>query len=190
MVINYFTYVNRDFMMSLIKSPISYPFRAAFIYTDTFLMFSGLLLSYSIIGRMQKGVKIDLIKEIAGRYLRVMPPFAAVVFFSTWTIPLIGSGPYYVVNTDEAELCRSYWWRNLLMIHNWFGIRNICLPQTHHIATDFTLFVASLFLIVLAFKHPWRGSSTIAALAIGSILGRFAVVYVLKLVVFLTNGSQ
>jgi peptidoglycan/LPS O-acetylase OafA/YrhL len=189
MAINFAPYANRDYLMYLQKAPISYPFRAALIYVETFLVFSGFLLSYSVIGRLQKGIKIDYFREIAGRYLRIVPTMMVVIVFTTWILPLVDSGPYFVVTADEGQLCRSNWWRNFLLIHNLFGISDICLPQTHHIATDFALFSVSMFLIVYAFKHPWKGYSMVGLMSFASMVARFYTVYVNNLVVYLSNGT-
>jgi peptidoglycan/LPS O-acetylase OafA/YrhL len=189
MAINFAPYANRDYLMYLQKAPISYPFRAALIYVETFLVFSGFLLSYSITGRLQKGIRIDYFKEIAGRYLRIVPTMIVVIAITTWILPLVDSGPYFVVNTDEGQLCRSYWWRNIFLIHNLFGISDICLPQTHHIATDFALFSVTIFLVLYTFKNPLKGYSLIAFLSVASMIARFYTVYANNLVVYLSNGT-
>lgn len=190
MVLNFNPYFGKIYLLNLARSPISYPFRAAYVYTEPFLMLSGLLLAHSVIGRLQKSVKIDFLKEIAGRALRVMPLFIFIVLLSTWTIPLLGSGPYWVINRDESELCKASWGKNFLLIHNFFGMANICLPQTHHVATDFWLFVFSLFLICYAYRRPGRGKLIIGSLTFLSFIGKFVITSREKLAPFLTHGVR
>jgi len=190
MVINYNPYVNHELLIRLARTKLSLPFRAAYIYTDVFLILSSMLLSYSIVGKLQKRVNISWWKEVIGRYIGVAPPFLAIVVFSTWTLPLIGSGPMWSLNTEETELCRASWWRNFLMIHNYFGIENICLPQTHHVATEYTLYAASILLVIGIFKSPKKGGLIVAGLGLSSMVARFWVVYSKQLILYLFHGVE
>lgn len=190
LVIYFDPYTNKNFFFNLGDTPLSYPFRAAYIYTDVFLMLSGLLMSHSIIGKLQKGQKISFVKEIIGRYLRMMPSLAAIVILSTFVLPIVGSGPKWNLITAEADLCRQFGWRNFLMIHNWFGIEKICIPQTHQIATDFTLFAFSLLLVVFLHRQPKLGAALIGALGFASMIARFYVTFREELVVFVTFGVK
>lgn len=190
MVMFYNPIVNGGYIKNLTEGYVSTPMSAAYIYTDVFMMLAGLLVSRSTLGKLQSGRKINFRNEIFGRYLRMMPPLAAVVMFSTFVLPHIGAGPLWSLHTDQADVCRKTWWRNLLMVHNWFGIQNACLPQTHHIATDFFLFVVSLFLIAFLHKHPKMGIIGIASLGIASTVGRFYVTYHKQLPVYLYRGVR
>lgn len=190
MGLHYSPLVNRGYINQLTDGIVSVPIRAAYIYTDVFFMLAGLLVSRSTLGKLQSGRKFNLREEIVGRYLRTMPLLAAVVVFSTFVLPYVGEGPMWSINTDQADVCRSTWWRNLLMIHNWFGIENACLPQTHHIATDFVLFVVSLFLVLFLHKHPRAGVCAIVSLGVASTVGRFWVTYHKQLTIYVFNGNQ
>lgn len=184
--IDYNPYMNKSYFDELSSSIISYPFRAAYIYTDVFLMLSGFLLSHSLIGRLQKRVKISLMNEIVGRYIRMVPALVTVLLFSTYILPHLGSGPQWNVISDQAEVCRPIWWRNIFMLHNWFG--NQCLPQTHHVGTDFTLFLFSLPLIIFLHKQPTAGIVAISLLALMSAIARFYVTFNYDLVIYLFHG--
>lgn len=181
---------NREYLTRVVNSFIAYPFRAYYIYTDIFFMLSGFLLSYSMLGKLQKGIKINYWKEIFGRYLRMMPPLAAVIMFSSFILPYIASGPMWNIVTVEADVCKANGWRNFLMIHNWYGMDKMCLPHTHHIATEFSLYVVSLFLIVVLHKHPKKGAALIVALAIISSILRFIIVYEKGAVIFVHHGVE
>lgn len=96
--------------------------RAAALYTDVFLLFSGLLTSYAIIGRLQRKQSLRLFQEYIGRFMRIVPTFGALILFCTYILPIIGSGPQWnLVVNQHAENCKQYWWRNLLFIHNYYG---------------------------------------------------------------------
>lgn len=96
--------------------------RAASLYTDPFLLFSGMLTSYSMFGRLMKGNPINLKNEYIGRIMRIVPSLAALILFCTYVLPLMGSGPQWnLVVGHHSDLCKKSWWKNLLFIHNYFG---------------------------------------------------------------------
>lgn len=183
-------HVNEDYVRELTNSAVMNPIRAAYYYTDVFMMISGLLVSYSVIGRLQKGSIINLKKEIIARYLRMMPTLAVVVLFSTFILPHISSGPQWNIITDQADVCEKFWWRNILMIHNWFGMENICLPQTHHIESEFVLYVLSLFLVIYLHNNSKRGTALIIALGVMAMVSRFITSYINQLSVFVFSGVE
>lgn len=76
------------------------------------------------------------------------------------------------------------------MIQNVLGFDNICMANTHHVATDFILFVASIFLVVFMFHHPKKGFFAVLALAVASTVARFYVVFTRELVIFITQGAK
>lgn len=191
MQLNFNPLANRTEMNTYGEGAISILFRACYLYTDVFLMLSGLLVSYSFIGKLQKGVKINFTKEIAGRYFRFMPAIAALIIFATFILPLLGSGPQWsMMITIQSELCKRTWWRNFLMIQNWFGFENICMANTHHATTDFELFVLSIFLIVLIHEQPEKGILTVVILAVVSSVAKFYVVCKNDLVIYITAGTK
>lgn len=183
-------HVNEDDVRELANSALLHPFRAAYYYTDVFMMISGLLVSYSVIGRLQKVSIINWKKEIVTRYLRMMPTLAAVVLFSTFVLPHISSGPQWNIITDQADVCEKFWWRNILMIHNWFGIENICLPQTHHVESEFVLYVLSFFLVIYLHNNSRRGTALIVALGVMAMVSRFITTYLNRLSVFVFSGVE
>ena len=134
-------YSNRTEMAVMLGKPWTVIARAASLYTDPFLMLSGMLTAYSLLGKLRRHGKINIVKEYASRYLRIMPPLAALIAFCTYILPLLGKGPQWnLVVTHHAGICKQYWWRNLLFIHNWFGFSNMCLTHTVRLWTMFSIF--------------------------------------------------
>ena len=190
LAMNFEPYTNKSFIDYLSKIPISYPFRCIYIYTDVFLMLSGMLMSYGLTGKLQKGRVISLKSELIGRYIRVMPSTAVVILFSSYILPYLFNGPLWNLITEEADLCKKFGWRNFLMVQNYFGIENICRPQTHHVTTDFTLFAISVFLLVFLHKRMKILLSLLVALGMISMIGRFVVTFKNELVVFMFFGVK
>lgn len=119
-------YANRTEMADTLGKPWTVIGRAASLYTDPFIMLSGLLTTYSLYGRLQRGTGFSIAKEYISRLLRIVPTLGALILFCTFILPLIGSGPQWnLVVTHHATICKSYWWRNLLFIHNYFGFENM-----------------------------------------------------------------
>lgn len=117
---------NRNEVAMVSQTPLTVLVRASYLYTDVFLMLSAMLVSYSFIGRLNRGQTINITKEIAARYFRVVPPMAALMIFGTFILPIISDGPQWgMLINNQAELCKRNWWRNFFMIHNWFGFENI-----------------------------------------------------------------
>lgn len=182
---------NRTEMISFFQGSISVVFRACYLNTEVFLMLSGLLVSYSFVGRFERGQKIDVAKEITGRYLRFTPPMTALIIFITFILPLLGNGPQWpMMITHQSNLCKYNWWKNLLMIHTWFGFENICSPNTHHVGTDFELFVVSIFLIIFIKRYTKTGVIVATVLVVATIALKVRVVYVEQLVIYITFGTE
>ena len=191
MELNFTPMTNRVHMNDEQKELVSVPQRALYLNTDAFLMLSGLLISYSFIGRLQRGRKIEIIKEIAGRYFRLVPPMAALMIFGTFIFPLIGSGPQWnMLVTYQSELCKRTWWRNFLMIHNWFGFENICMTHMHHIGSDFELFIASIFVIIFLHNSPKYGTIAILILACASTAANFVVSFTTRISAYVLYGVE
>lgn len=182
---------NRTAMVLTSKSPMTVIVRASYLYTDTFIMLSGMLVAYSFVGRLQRGQTINTLKEIAARYFRVVPPMAGLILFGTFLLPLLGSGPQWpMLITYQSQLCRQNWWRNFLMIHNWFGFENICMTHTHHVGTDFGLFLSAPFIIPFLYKSPRRASVAIFLFALVSTIARFYTTYAYDTTVYVLFGLE
>lgn len=166
--------------------------RICALYTDAFLMLSGMLVAYSLIGRLKNGRRIEILKEYIGRYIRVMPNIIFVMLVTIYVVPLFApqSVQRGLVIEKPAQLCKQYGWRNLLMIHNWFRFEDMCNLHTHHIGSDFELFIFAPLLVLLLWKWPKRGAILIISLAVVSSIGRFYVTYTRHLLYFIPFGAN
>lgn len=182
---------NRNDIALISQSPTTVLVRASYLYTDVFLMLSAMLVSYSFIGRLNRGQTINIAKEIAARYFRVVPPMAALMIFGTFILPVISDGPQWgMLINNQAEICKNNWWRNFLMIHNWFGFENICMTHTHHIGTDFELFLAAPIIVIMLHKYPKSTGIMMFILGLISTIGRFYVTYSRDMTVYVLFGLE
>ncbi|CAD7077419.1 unnamed protein product [Hermetia illucens] len=167
-------YINRTQLSENLGKPWTVIGRAASLYTDPFLLFSGMLTAYSLIGRLQKGRPVNLKSEYVGRMLRIVPTLSALIIFCTYILPNMGSGPQWnLVVGHHSDLCKKYWWRNLLFIHNYFGFNNMCLTHTHHVGIDSQLFVLAPAAIVGLWKRPRFTFIVLAFLISATTAARF-----------------
>jgi hypothetical protein len=83
-----------------------------------------------------------------------------------------------------SELCREFGWRNLFMIQNWFKFEEMCNLHSHHIGTDFELFLLAPFLLIMLWTFPKKGFYVIISLALISTILRFYVTYTEHLTYF------
>jgi peptidoglycan/LPS O-acetylase OafA/YrhL len=191
MEIHYHPIANRTMIKDSYQMFFSVPLRASYVSTELFLMLSGLLTTYSLVGRFNKGQNVSILREILARYLRYMPPVTALILFYIYILPIIGSGPMWpLLVSAQSELCKKYSWRNFLMIHNWFPFEEMCSFNLHHIGSDFVLFVCAIILIVKLHKRPKLNVVVFATLAIVSNIARFYVTYVRELSPYIRYGVE
>lgn len=190
---SFFTYfypiANRTNIIAETFKGSTVPIRAGYLYTELFLMISGLLATTSLIRRRVQNGKINILKEYLDRYLRVMPSLAVLILFSTHLMQHIGSGPLYkFLSNREAELCSKYWWRNLLFINVWFGVRPMCAFHTQHLAIDFELFMMAPIIVMIIIKWSNAGIKALLAVTLGAILAKIFVAYNNNLSEFVIHG--
>lgn len=186
--------------------------RAASLYTDPFLLFSGMLTSYSLFGRLMKQQPIRLKNEYISRLMRyvkryptigsylltflslpcsIVPPLAALILFCTYVLPLWGSGPQWnLVVGHHADICKQHWWRNLLFIHNYFGFSEMCLTHTHHLGIDTELFAVAPIFILALWRWPRRGLFTLLLLCTVGTAARYYTTIVNQLSNYIYFGTK
>ncbi|XP_011881618.1 PREDICTED: nose resistant to fluoxetine protein 6 [Vollenhovia emeryi] len=184
-------YINRTYMGEFLGKPWTVIGRAASLYTDPFIMLSGLLTAYSFVGRLKRTGSLDIKNEYLSRLLRLVPTLGALILFCTYIMPYIGSGPQWpLVVTNHAEICKRTWWRNFLFIHNYFGFENMCLTHTHHVGIDTQLFAISPIMVLLLYKRPKIGVIILSIIASISTLMRFYVTYTKDLNNYVYYGTS
>lgn len=81
------------------------PIRAGFLYTDLFLMISGLLASFSLLRKLQRNKRINIFKEYFDRYLRMMPSMAVLILFSAHIMDRVHCTRYCLIaKQNYAEI--------------------------------------------------------------------------------------
>lgn len=178
--------INRTEVAFVSAKPSSIIVRICALYTDVFLMLSGVLVAYSITNRLMMKQKVSVMREYITRYIRIIPNIIVTMLLTSFIMPLIvpQTTQKALIIDKPAELCRSYGWRNLFMIQNWFKFEEMCNLHSHHIGTDFELFLLAPFLLITLWKFPRKGFYVIATLGLVSTFLRFFVTYTRHLTYF------
>lgn len=160
--------------------------RICALYTDIFLMLSGVLVAYSITNRLMMKRKVNVMREYITRYIRIIPNIIVTMLLTGFIMPLIvpPTTQKALIIDKPAELCRNYGWRNLFMIQNWFKFEEMCNLHSHHIGTDFELFLLAPFLLILLWRYPKKGFYVISTLGFLSTILRFWITYTNHLTYF------
>ncbi|KAL1513441.1 hypothetical protein ABEB36_002852 [Hypothenemus hampei] len=191
MAVLFLPYFNRTEAAEYLGRPFSVIGRAASLYTDPFIMISGLLTSYSLMGKLEKSGKINILQEYMSRLYRILPNFAALIAFCTFILPWLNDGPMWnLVVTHHSDICKKYWWRNMLFIHNYFGFQDMCLTHTHHLGIDTQLFFVAPFMVYGIWKWPKKGSAVLLLLAVLSTVARYYVTYTMQLSNYVHFGTS
>ncbi|VVC30375.1 Nose resistant-to-fluoxetine protein, N-terminal,Acyltransferase 3 [Cinara cedri] len=184
-------YSNRTSMSENLGRQWTVVARAASLYTDPFILMSGLLTTTSFLRHLDRNGKIDLPKEFMSRFVRLVPTMGAIILFCTLILPNLGSGPQWnLVVKHHSDICQKNWWRNFLFIHNYFGFKNMCLSHTHHIGIDSQLFIVSPLLIWTLWKWPKKSLVVLIGLATISTGLRYYETFTRKLNLFISFGSS
>jgi peptidoglycan/LPS O-acetylase OafA/YrhL len=191
MIDSFIPYANKRDVIKYSASPLMILFRNSILYTESYIMLSGLLTSHSYFGQMKKGRKINIFKEYLGRYLRLFPSMGALMLFATFLFPLMGSGPLWnIAVTKSSEICQKTWWYNIFLIQNFLDFDKICLYHTYHVAVDTQLFVIAPFIIIFVWKWPKQGIFSVILLVVFSSVTRFVSVNIHQTDNFIPYGTR
>ncbi|KAL1459351.1 hypothetical protein WDU94_011342 [Cyamophila willieti] len=178
-------FINRTQLTDITFAPISSIFRSSIVYTDTFLLLSGLLSSYYL------QTTSSILSRIGNRLIRMIPAHLAVILFTANILPYLNSGPlwHYIVETN-VQLCARGWWKNLLFIHNFYPFDEMCAPHTHHLALDVQLFLLTIPLVLGLKSHPGYTSITLLGLNLGSAMFRYSAMIEHRLSLVIYTGAS
>lgn len=125
----------------------------ASLAVDLFFFLSGLLTTFTLLKKMRKSSKTSFPvgKFILLRFLRLTPLYAFILFFYTYLIPYIASGPVWYRMLDDISLCRTHWWSNLLYINEFYPetFNGTCMSWSWYLANDMFFFILGLIILYI-----------------------------------------
>ncbi|CAL1268279.1 unnamed protein product [Larinioides sclopetarius] len=133
------------------------------ISIEAYFLFSGLLLVYPRFRRGYKDVKINLIKILVRRYIRLGPSLLFILGIIV-TLPLLGSGPVWAdIFEKAADNTRKWWWKYLLMFNNFLAVKDQNFLYLWFIPCLMQISIIGAILVWLLAKSPRFGMCIIIA---------------------------
>ncbi|EFO99989.1 hypothetical protein CRE_18775 [Caenorhabditis remanei] len=154
---------------------------SGFVSVDTFFVLSGIVVAYMFFktkpSKKMISNPITWVLFYVHRYLRLTPPMMLFIGFFTVYAPYIQgafSASQLNVILPQANLCKTYWWHNLLYFNNFDKTTETnsetCYNITWYLAVDTQLYlIAPIVLIALYFSFA-AGSATVVTGCVGSII--------------------
>ncbi|WKX89437.1 hypothetical protein Q1695_008807 [Nippostrongylus brasiliensis] len=161
-------------------------FTNAFLSVDTFFLLSGVLVSYLFFKNRPSSRYVKnpftWVLFYVHRYLRLTPPLMMFIALYTVTVKALISGPWAAsiagINNDfGAEVCRKYWWRNLLYINNFFGTEKDCYGISWYLAVDTQLYVAAPVFLIALYISPFAGMAFMVLCCAASVAYTYAITF-------------
>ncbi|XP_034933729.1 nose resistant to fluoxetine protein 6-like isoform X2 [Chelonus insularis] len=151
-------YTNREALTELANHPVTSVLRVAVVYTDSFLLISGVLISHSMAKEYAKNGEIRWFCRLIARYIRLTPALLIIIFWYAFIMEHFGSGPQWnSIMKTNADLCKNNAWTNLLYIQNFFPFEEMCATHTHHLAIDMQLSLLAPVLVFFLQNKPIIG---------------------------------
>ncbi|OAD59130.1 Nose resistant to fluoxetine protein 6 [Eufriesea mexicana] len=151
-------FFNRIELTELANTPITSVLRVSMVYTDAFLLLSGVLTAYNMAHEFITRGEIRWFCRFIARYIRLTPALLAVVFWYAFVMEHTGSGPQWnSIIIPNAELCKNNAWTNLLYIQNFFPFEEMCATHTHQLALDMQLSILAPMLVFFLECRPVIG---------------------------------
>ncbi|XP_029161386.1 LOW QUALITY PROTEIN: uncharacterized protein LOC114933095 [Nylanderia fulva] len=165
---------NRTSLTELANNPASSILRVSLVYTDAFLLLSGLLTAYNMARELKNRGEIRWFCRFIARFIRLSPALLAMVFWYAFVMEHVGSGPQWnSIITANAELCKQNAWTNLLYVQNFFPFEEMCATHTHQLALDMQLSLLAPILVFFLLYKPLIGVLLIAFLVLLSATLRY-----------------
>ncbi|XP_063233051.1 nose resistant to fluoxetine protein 6-like [Bacillus rossius redtenbacheri] len=181
---------NRHAFAEVASQPWTMVLRASMVYTDSFLLLSGLLAAHSLSQELARRGRVDWRRRCLARYLRLTPALLALLLFDAYVWEHLGQGPMWNrLVVRNSNLCKRFLWRNLLYLQNFFPFQDMCAPHTHQLALDMQLFLAGPLLAQLLLARPWLGAGLLAGLNAWSALLRHGAASEHRLSVVVHHGQ-
>uniref|UniRef100_A0A2H1W868 SFRICE_014000 n=1 Tax=Spodoptera frugiperda TaxID=7108 RepID=A0A2H1W868_SPOFR len=134
------------------------------IIVDTFFAISGLLHIKGLMGRRQ-----NLLSVLLKRYIRLIGPFAVLIFYLISVSKHTGSGPgWYLGIQEETNVCEETWLRSLLMINT--DIKDICHAVTWYVPCDYQFAILGTLLFYFYQNNKRLGYTAFAVAVVFSMI--------------------
>lgn len=136
-------------LTDVLEGPFTIFIQTGVFGVDTFLVISGVLISWSVMKELDRNKSVNLLKLYFHRYIRLTPVLAAALLFVIAFIPLMGNGPLFsgYAKLFFVDSCKDSWWTLLLYIQNYYNPSDGCFGHAWFLNVNMQLFIiAPLFI--------------------------------------------
>ncbi|XP_030841026.1 nose resistant to fluoxetine protein 6 [Strongylocentrotus purpuratus] len=140
---------------------------------DSFFLLSGLLLSYLALKKMKDhDGKLSWGWLYLHRYIRLTPPLAMVILIWMFFLPTMSHGPVSYRFDAKVDLCRAWWWTDLLYINNFVppGVEQDCIAWSWYLANDMQFFIISPLLLIPMYWYGLKGMVVLITTCVASFI--------------------
>ncbi|XP_044739778.1 nose resistant to fluoxetine protein 6-like [Chrysoperla carnea] len=125
------------------------------VAVDSFFFLSGLLLMFGFLKSRARKIPFNIPLFYIHRYLRVTPPFAALVILYITFYMKLGSGPIWESNNQILQdSCKEYWWSSVLHIQNFVNPNKYCSVPSWYLSVDMQLYILAPLILIPIGKWP------------------------------------
>uniref|UniRef100_W8AX02 Nose resistant to fluoxetine protein 6 n=1 Tax=Ceratitis capitata TaxID=7213 RepID=W8AX02_CERCA len=149
------------------------------IFVDIFFTISGFLQAFNHFRNVKllAVIRQNSLKQnfklmglhLFHRYLRLAPLYFLTIGLSDFGSKLLDDISVFHIEHKVYANCEKYWWRNVLLIQNFFDHNDMCGLWTWSLACDMQFSILATVLLFLYVKHPKRTKLCLAALTGTSI---------------------
>ncbi|XP_022837666.1 uncharacterized protein LOC111364845 isoform X1 [Spodoptera litura] len=143
------------------------------LFVDTFFTISGLLHIKGLMGKRQ-----NLLNVLLKRYIRLIGPFALIVFYLISVSKHFSSTPAWL-GLEETEVCEQHWLKSLLMMN--LDVKHICHDVTWYLACDYQLAILGTLLFYFYQRNRSFGFVSYAIVAVLSMIIPGVLTYLFQL---------
>ncbi|KAJ8708479.1 hypothetical protein PYW07_010604 [Mythimna separata] len=137
------------------------------VIVDTFFVMSGLLHIKGLLNNIDK--QQNLFSILWKRYVRLIGPFALVIFYLSSVSKYTGTGPVWdYANDQESEVCHKTWRLSLLMLNT--NPKFLCHTVTWYVPCDYQLTILATALFYFYQKNRRLGFAAFGTAAVLSLI--------------------
>ncbi|KAF5278799.1 hypothetical protein FQA39_LY18348 [Lamprigera yunnana] len=144
---------------------------------DTFLLITGLLMSFNSKGFLKSYGKLDIAKYYLNRYFRLTPTLAVMVLIHVVLVSYLDFEQMMAKQHFDPLACRRYWWSALLYVQNFVNADRMCIGESWYLSVDMQIFLVSPIFLIPFRKKPKTVLSIIVILMLTSSAFSFATVW-------------
>ncbi|KYN13273.1 Nose resistant to fluoxetine protein 6 [Trachymyrmex cornetzi] len=147
---------------------------------DTYFFLSGFLLTYiNLKNKIDKErIKPIHYKEklneffvsIMKRYIRLTPAYIMMIGIAQLISAWYDKTSQFYVEERPHETCAKYWWRNVLYIHNLFGLNTMCLSWSWYLSNDMQFYIIGLVFLILSTVYFYVAVVILGTILIASVI--------------------